>query len=190
LNPIEEAQEEAKIDMTPMIDVVFLLIIFFLCIDFKVLESKLPAYLPKDKGSNTTEEEPIEQLPVQIVVTQKGTKRYRNIHGNSTWEDPRTGKVREAAYQLVGHTVQWNVGPKTYTDLDKLKTELERIYNDRRTWQPDKKNPGKKKPMPIVIEPQINACYTDVATTVDAVTAAGFDEINFGGGMGSAEAPR
>ena len=43
-------------DMTPMIDVVFLLIIFFLCIDFKILEAKLPAYLPKDKGSQPEEE--------------------------------------------------------------------------------------------------------------------------------------
>ena len=38
--------EEQKGDMTPMIDVVFLLIVFFLCIEFKVLESRLDAFLP------------------------------------------------------------------------------------------------------------------------------------------------
>ena len=48
MGALEDAQEEVKPDMTPMIDVVFLMIIFFICIDFKVLESKLPAYLPKD----------------------------------------------------------------------------------------------------------------------------------------------
>ncbi|MDF1837417.1 MAG: biopolymer transporter ExbD, partial [Planctomycetota bacterium] len=38
-------------DMTPMIDVTFLLLIFFMCtLKFKVLEGKLTAYLPKDVG--------------------------------------------------------------------------------------------------------------------------------------------
>ena len=60
-----------------MIDVVFLLIIFFLCIDFKILEAKLPAYLPKDKGSATTEMEPIEQLPVLIVCDEWGQESTR-----------------------------------------------------------------------------------------------------------------
>ncbi len=38
----DAVDEEAEMDMTPMIDVVFLLIIFFLCIDFRILEAKLP----------------------------------------------------------------------------------------------------------------------------------------------------
>ena len=32
MSAIDDAQEEAKADMTPMIDVVFLMIIFFICI--------------------------------------------------------------------------------------------------------------------------------------------------------------
>ena len=59
-----------------MIDVVFLLIIFFLCIEFRVLEAKLPAYLPKDKGSQSTQVEPMEQLSVGIYVESKGTPKY------------------------------------------------------------------------------------------------------------------
>ena len=46
--------DEIKMDMTPMIDVVFQLMIFFMCtIKFKTLEGKLTAYLPKDVGVNT-----------------------------------------------------------------------------------------------------------------------------------------
>ena len=59
---LEAAQEEVKADMTPMIDCVFLMIIFFICIDFKVLESKLPAYLPKDKGSQSFKVDPVQQF--------------------------------------------------------------------------------------------------------------------------------
>jgi len=185
----EESQEEAKMDMTPMIDAVFLLIIFFLCIDFKILESKLPAYLPKSKGSQEVYEEPVSQLSVAIEVTNNGAKRYRNRHGSATWQDPRTNEVREAAYQLRDHTIAWYVGSKFISDLDELKTQLETIYKNKGTWQKDPKT-GVLQPMSVVIEPQINACYADVAQTVDAVTAASFTDINFGGGMGSGKAPR
>ena len=55
----EIAQEEIEMQMTPMIDVVFLLLIFFLCtLKFKLLEGKLAAYLPKDLGGNSMPAEP------------------------------------------------------------------------------------------------------------------------------------
>ncbi|MEL6716433.1 MAG: biopolymer transporter ExbD, partial [Planctomycetota bacterium] len=42
------ADEKHELEMTPMIDVTFLLLIFFMCtLKFKVLEGKLGAYLPK-----------------------------------------------------------------------------------------------------------------------------------------------
>ena len=70
---LEDVQKEHEMDMTPMIDVVFLLIIFFLCIDFKILEAKLPAYLPKDVGSHTDEVEPQEKVRIKIVCDNWGT---------------------------------------------------------------------------------------------------------------------
>jgi biopolymer transport protein ExbD len=73
MSALDDAQEEAKADMTPMIDVVFLMIIFFICIEFKVLESKLDAFLPTDKGSQSTVVEPEEQLAIKIHVEAKGT---------------------------------------------------------------------------------------------------------------------
>ena len=58
----ELIDDECELQMTPMIDVVFLLLIFFLCtIKFKTLEGKLAAYLPKDVGVNTFEAEPKEK---------------------------------------------------------------------------------------------------------------------------------
>ena len=44
--------EEAEMDMTPMIDIVFQLLIFFLLsAKFISLEGQLSSYLPKDRGS-------------------------------------------------------------------------------------------------------------------------------------------
>ena len=51
----DQATDEVNADFTSMIDVTFLLLIFFMCsIKFKVLEGKLQTYLPKDVGVNTT----------------------------------------------------------------------------------------------------------------------------------------
>ncbi len=53
---MKRVQHEAtETDMTPMIDVVFQLIIFFVCtIKYKTLEGKLETQLPKDVGVNPT----------------------------------------------------------------------------------------------------------------------------------------
>ncbi|MCB9872400.1 MAG: biopolymer transporter ExbD [Planctomycetes bacterium] len=167
----EEVTKEAEIDMTPMIDVVFLLIIFFLCIDFKILESKLPAYLPKDKGSQPEKVEPQEQLRIKIVLDRKGEKSLR--------------PAAKHAYYLVGHKVHYTVGPKKVETLDELKDELKKIHDDPNRRVPDPKKPGSKKVMGVVIEPDTGTVYGDVAPCVDAVKFVGFDDINFGGGLGS-----
>lgn len=178
---LEQAQEDVKVDMTPMIDVVFLLIIFFLCIDFKVLEAKLPAYLPKDKGAQTFKVDPMEQLSVKIVCENLGRKVAR-IDGKEPGTVNPTTK-RPYPYRFEGHRVRYEVGPKTVSNLEQLKTELTRIASDKSLWQKDK-DTGELKPMPVVVEPATNTVYDDVAKAVDAVKAAGFVDINFGGGMG------
>ena len=176
----EDVEEEAKMDMTPMIDVVFLLIIFFLCIDFKTLEAKLPAYMPKDKGSQKTEADPVEQLALKIVCDAFGDKQPRRK--GTPLINPETG--RENAFLVLGHRTHWLLGPERFDNLEKLIDKLEAIAADPSKLVPDLKNPGQKKLMAVVIEPDSGSTYGDVAATVDAVSKAGFDEINFGGGRG------
>jgi hypothetical protein len=179
---VKKAQEEIQLDMTPMIDCVFLMIIFFICIEFKVLEAKLPAYLPKDKGSQSTKVEPMEQLSVGIYKDRDGQKVWPQGGGEGVVKE---GSKRPYRFALVGHSVYWMVGPRRVNSQDELKKELERIYNDKNTWQPDKDHPGTTKPMPVVIEPHPGTYYNDTAITADAAKAAGFPEIKFGGGLGA-----
>jgi len=52
----EETTRPVEMQLTPMIDVTFLILIFFMCsINFKLLDGKLSAYLPNDKGVNAPE---------------------------------------------------------------------------------------------------------------------------------------
>jgi len=180
MSALDDVQEEVKPDMTPMIDVVFLMIIFFICIDFKVLESKLAAYLPKDKGSQSTVVEPQEQLSVKVYVENEGNKAYDR--GGAGQIDPATG--RPYRFKLENHRAKWEVGPKPLYSLADVKAELTRIANDPSSQVPDKETGGKKL-MSCVIEAYPGTFYEDVAKTTDACSAAGFKEINYGGGLGT-----
>ena len=182
MSAIDDAQEEAKSDMTPMIDVVFLMIIFFICIEFKVLESKLDAFLPTDKGSQSTVVEPEEQLSIKIHVQSNGIPTYKL--GGPGVLSPET--ERPYRFILKGHKVRWEIGPKPVGSLAAVKAELDRIAGLPASMIPDKKTGGKKL-MSCVIEAYPGTYYEDVAKTNDAANAAGFKEVNFGGGLGEAK---
>jgi biopolymer transport protein ExbD len=64
----EQAESTFQLDMTPMIDCTFNLLIFFLCnINFKLLEGKIPAYLPKDVGVNASPvDKQLEKIEIHI----------------------------------------------------------------------------------------------------------------------------
>lgn len=61
--------EEPNSAFTSMIDIVFLLLIFFILQPFKEPEVKLAAELPKDAGTSTDQfEKPPEDIKIRIVV--------------------------------------------------------------------------------------------------------------------------
>lgn len=73
--------EEVKLSITPLIDVTFLLLIFFMCaMKFKTLERKVAAYLPKDRGLAPTLARPEEKHPIAIEL-----KRTENETQTRVW---------------------------------------------------------------------------------------------------------
>ncbi|MAG31570.1 MAG: hypothetical protein CL908_11850 [Deltaproteobacteria bacterium] len=61
-------KEEVRLELTPMIDVTFLILIFFMCtLKFKTLEGKLVSYLPTDKGLSAAKAE-IEFEDAEIIL--------------------------------------------------------------------------------------------------------------------------
>ena len=168
--------EEARADTTPMIDVVFLMIVFFVCIDFRVLEAKLPAFLPKDQGSSDAYVVPQEQLIVRVTVTEPGRQTFATGTAADTL-DPDTG--RPPRFTLRGHRVAWQVGPNHFTDLDAAQRELQRLAADSSLLVPEPATGGKKR-MRCVVEGAPDTRYDDIAKAADACHAAGFDDLCFG----------
>lgn len=71
----EVDQEETKLDMTSMIDVVFLLIIFFILMPPKEMEGQLQSYLPQDGQSETPppkDEDPPPKFYIDMISSVEG----------------------------------------------------------------------------------------------------------------------
>ncbi|PCJ57179.1 MAG: hypothetical protein COA79_16765 [Planctomycetota bacterium] len=70
--------DEAEGDMTPMIDVVFLLLIFFILMPFKSPEARIQAHLPKTSGPSSAqpEEEDIDKIDIKIKRNGKPIEPY------------------------------------------------------------------------------------------------------------------
>ena len=155
------AEEEFNMEMTPMIDVTFLLLIFFLCtIKFKTLEGKLSAYLPKDVGVNTTQAEPKEKVEIKIQVVKEGERRDPN-DTSKPWKG-------EGRFEYIGREQSYHVGPRRAKNLDDLLDKLTSMY---------KADPER----PTTIAPYPGTVYGDVVPVLDRAIEAGFTDITFVG---------
>lgn len=94
----ELSEEKAELQLTPMIDISFLIIIFFMCLPFKTLAGKLQAFLPTDKGIAPTPQEPPNEIKVQIhIVARKEVDRPWGPEGaRKTVQMPTEVKYRFA----------------------------------------------------------------------------------------------
>jgi biopolymer transport protein ExbD len=68
----QNRENKMELEMTPMIDVVFNLLIFFLCMPFRVPEGELDAFLPRDVGlfDDSVKLEDLEKVVVRIKDTK------------------------------------------------------------------------------------------------------------------------
>jgi biopolymer transport protein ExbD len=161
----ELAEEETKVDMTPMIDVTFQLIIFFLFnIRFRVLEGKLAAYLPKDVGVNAYAANPIEKVEIGIYVEEPGQKVYAEEPGKGA---PWRGES-DRRFEFVGRRIYYQIGPKKMRELP----EVARMLRDLHDKTPDR---------PATIDCRAGTVYADMIPVLDLALEANFTEVTFVG---------
>jgi biopolymer transport protein ExbD len=157
------AEEEHKMEMTPMIDVTFLLLIFFMCtIKFKTLEGKLSAYLPKDVGTNTTEAEPKEKVEIILTVLNEG--RRLSADGKGLW----SGETGVRFIYDSTRRIQFSVGPKRTENVDDLKPWLTRLHDA----DPERG---------CTIDARKGVAYQDVVQVLDRAIQSDFTDITFVG---------
>ena len=119
------AEDEARLEMTPMIDVTFLLLVFFMAtLQFKTLDGKLAAYLPKEAGSCWTEPEP--SIDVRIFASEQGVSYSVGPKKVSTMETLRTLLQR---YQAQAPDRPVAIGPAPGVDHGTTVGVLDTVLN-------------------------------------------------------------
>lgn len=150
-----------KGDMTPMIDVTFQLLIFFmLTIEFKQLEGKLAAYLPKDVGVNTSQAEPKEKVEIVLRVAAEGTKLDPTAETPKPWSGEGPYKYGD------DRKIDISIGPKTTRDLDVVKARLKEL----KLQDPER---------PATIDAYPGTIYEDVIKVLDVVLLADYSDVTF-----------
>ena len=116
--------DDTELNMTPMIDIVFQLIIFFLLsLKFKNVDRRIDAALPKDRGPAPvpTPVDDLEACKVKVFVRDLGTPRQRTVI--------RVGQRRETfALPAVwrGHTQESPARVRAYREtMAALRTAME-----------------------------------------------------------------
>ncbi len=146
--------QEVKMDMTPMIDVTFQLLIFFIItMKFRTLEKKLNSYLPTDFGLNTSSA-PVEENFITVKIRQKKAS-----------EDPRPIRERSSYY---------------YVETEEIKgaTEKEifqKIYKRIKAFRDQNKDAKGK------IDAGTGVPHYRVVSVLDLFHKSGFETITFVG---------
>ncbi len=151
---IKDRNNESKpdLEMTPMIDVVFLLLIFFMCATkFKVPDYRMDANLNKNKGlvtSNPVEFDDIPDFTISVEPSDPGNPRSATVY--------RIGRDLYITPENINKAVAYEY----------------KLLADRAE--------AAGKTVPAVINGSGEVGFGYVVTAVNACKAAGVTEINFG----------
>ena len=161
-------RDDHELEMTPMIDVTFLLLIFFMCtLKFKDLEGLLAAHLPHDVGPNPSQaEEPPEPVEVRVVVVEAGTKLKPD---GRAYGEAGTGRFIYGEDRVV----EYRVGPWRTTDLEALEARVQA--------QREAREPLQDEPVRAVVNPDADTVHEDVMAVLDRLTGAGFRDVTLAG---------
>lgn len=152
--------EKHELEMTPMIDVTFLLLIFFLCtIRFRTLEGKLAAYLPKDVGPTPAAADQIERLAIRVEVAVPGARLALD---GAPWNGE--GRFRFSDDRAL----TYRVGARATDSIDHLRARLAEQFAADPT-------------RPLTLDAGPDTVYGDVVPVLDAVAEVGFQDLTFVG---------
>ena len=153
-------EEEAEMNMTPMIDVTFQLLIFFIItLKFKTLEKKLLSHLPTDLGLNTSSEE-IDENFVTVKLRQPPAAEYPN----RKWRAANLTRFYFNDEKFEG----------TQSEIfQKFKTRLQAFRND---LSPKEREEARGK-----IDAGKGVPHGQVVTILDIFSSVGFKSVTFVG---------
>lgn len=167
-----EKELEAKMDMTPMIDVVFLLLIFFLVgTKFKREEGRFRAFLPKNRGQGSGKAE-IELNDVRVKLLWVDVETGRPTDD----KDPRNGKV----ILKVGN----NDYESVMIDDERLGfsyeiPDYEYFFQRLLEFKENHRPSDPSKTLPVIIDARASVPYKHIVWVLNACVRAGLSDVTF-----------
>ena len=139
-----------KPDLTPMIDCVFLLLIFFMCsMQFQKTEALIESFLPKDRG--------LGEAPAAIDLREVTVR----ISGTGEPADPVVLSLAKRVYsQVAGEP-----------DYQELRADLQRLHHTALA------SGGEKFPVKIAARPEVP--FKHVVRVLDICLAVGLEDVTF-----------
>ncbi|HIA38911.1 MAG TPA: hypothetical protein EYN86_05330 [Planctomycetes bacterium] len=162
--------EPIKTDMTPMIDVVFLLLIFFIVtLKFKILEGRLDAALPKDRGTSTMEAEEIEKIDILIKVAEPGI-----LVDDSDLKGLLLYEGRQIKVQIGAQSFRYNPFDIAEPEdpLPELTSFLQTLLRSQEYSVED---------TPVSLDARKGVVYGDIVVLLDVVIRERFQKVSFAG---------
>lgn len=162
-----EGPVEAKCDLTPMIDVTFLLLIFFvLNIKFKVEEGEVENFLPKDKG----------------MLDGSPSLNLDNCRVKLLWVAANGSPIRNKDEESQGYVVV-KIGNRPFNavkDLTDSNIHQSSVWSEvhQHIEKFKERNRGSKK-SPVIIDARPQVPYQYVARALNEVIRAGVDDVTF-----------
>jgi biopolymer transport protein ExbD len=163
--------DEAALNMTPMIDIVFQLILFFLFnLRFKSLEYRIETSLPKDRGLAATPQM-VQDIP-NIKVTL--------FRENADTDQAYTKLKVAGGNPIVMPVIKWTRDVRADT---KIENELDKHYAFVQQRIKELYDANKELKGEIECPPPKGAAvpHTDVVRVLDCFLSAGVSEVNFVG---------
>ncbi len=100
-----EDEDRPDLNLTPMMDVIFNLLIFFLCSPFRVAEGQLDAFLPKDIGPNQKQIDPSQLTSIKIKVKHRPGLAPQIIVGRSVIPE-RSDQLRTPDFNTLAARIE------------------------------------------------------------------------------------
>ena len=119
-----QSQEAEELSLTPMIDISFLMLVFFMLLPFKTLEAKLQIFLPTDRGMQPREYDPIDELRIEVRLRARGFEQR--------WWGPEDARRRVR----VPTAVAYEIGDASFDNVEQLGTHLRALLQGAQQLDP------------------------------------------------------
>jgi biopolymer transport protein ExbD len=169
--------EETALNMTPMIDIVFQLIVFFLLtLKFVTPEHKIDSQLPKDRGLAATPQFVSDLQAIKVKLFRKDkddpVKAFTKIKVGNNWET----KFPAGQWKGAG-----DADSERMAEYDRVMASLKAKILEE--WERGGKDPEQKGEISAPPPDGPSVPHGDVVKVLDAFLELGIKTVNFQGAM-------